>query len=219
MIPLKAPYSVREISIGTDSFKLAIPDDVEILFDELLQKEETDISVKDEQIPYWAELWPSALALAEFILTNPELVRNKKVLEIGCGLALPGIVAGKFANEVLLTDYLPDPVAYANYNWSLNHPSVPSAELLDWRNPSVERYDVLLASDIAYESRAFIPLINNLNRMIKPGGMILLSEPKRRFAEAFFQQLSSEGYNLKVVEVMVKHLEKPTPINVFQISF
>ena len=43
--------------------------------------------------PYWCRLWPSAIALAQLILQQPELVRGKRVCDIGCGLGLAGIAA------------------------------------------------------------------------------------------------------------------------------
>lgn len=51
--------------------------------------------------PYWCRPWPSAIALAQLILQNPDLVRGKRVCDIGCGLGLAGIAAA------LSGDYFP----------------------------------------------------------------------------------------------------------------
>jgi hypothetical protein len=50
-------------------------------------------------------LWPAATILARFIVGNPSLFAGKRVMEIGAGLGLCGLVAGRVAKEVLLTDY------------------------------------------------------------------------------------------------------------------
>jgi predicted nicotinamide N-methyase len=60
---------------------------------------------QDERLPYWAELWPSAQALANFILQNKYLFEGKKILELGCGLGLVGIAATIAEAKVLFTDY------------------------------------------------------------------------------------------------------------------
>ena len=53
----------------------------------------------------WSVLWPSAIATSEELARQPELVQGKRVVELGSGLGLPGIVAGLCgAESVLLTD-------------------------------------------------------------------------------------------------------------------
>lgn len=51
------------------------------------------LSDQGDRDPYWCRLWPSAVALAQFILQQPELVKGKRVCDIGCGLGLAGIAA------------------------------------------------------------------------------------------------------------------------------
>src|SRR6266516_3449228 len=46
---------------------------------------------RDQFLPYWAELWPSALALAQMVAASE--LAGKRTLELGCGLALPSIAA------------------------------------------------------------------------------------------------------------------------------
>lgn len=51
-------------------------------------------------------VWPGALRLSRFLLRHPEFVENKIVLELGCGVGLPGLTVARFCNptSVLLTD-------------------------------------------------------------------------------------------------------------------
>jgi len=205
--PPEIPFEIVDLKIGEMNVRLAQPVDPDKLFDDLLQKDPTHPDVGDERIPYWGELWPSALGLSEFLLRSPELVEGKSVLEIGCGLGLPGIVAGKLGGNVTLTDYLAEPVDFASYNWSLNSDEGSSSFLLDWRHPLVDtKVDVLLASDLAYESRSFESLNASFKKLVNEDGVILLSEPNRMFASLFFDLLKKEGYVISkdIIPVQLK---------------
>jgi predicted nicotinamide N-methyase len=64
------------------------PDDYQGSLDDVIQKYSSD-----DRIPFWIDVWPSAIALAEFILESDEF-SNKKVLELGCGLGLTTVALG-----------------------------------------------------------------------------------------------------------------------------
>lgn len=191
------PFKILSIPIGNYKIQIAQIENPEFLFDDFLKKKPEDEDFKDEQIPYWADLWPSAIALSEFLVDNSKLVKEKNVLEIGCGLGLAGIVAAKLGGMVTLTDYLRAALEFAEYNWNLNFKTKANVQLLDWRKPqNISPADVLLASDIAYESRSFKPLLKALKVLVKKEGLILISEPNRKFAKEFFTDLKNEGYTL-----------------------
>ena len=64
--------------------------------------------IKDnEHLRIGHALWASAHAMSQYIVTYPQLVEEKDVLELGCGLGLTGLVAAKLsqdASRVILTD-------------------------------------------------------------------------------------------------------------------
>lgn len=197
-------FTIKEITFGDKVFKIAEIKDPSEIFDALLKNDSSHPDVKDERIPYWCELWPSSMGLSEYLIKNPQLVKNKSVLEIGCGLGLPGIVASALGGKVMLTDYIQQAIDYAAYNWKLNFKSNADTKILDWRKPEgFDDFDVLLASDVAYESRSFKSLISAYKKLVKKDGIILMSEPNRKFTKDFFQKLKSHGFDLKegVIEV------------------
>ena len=71
--------------------------------DELIDEE---AFADDEFLPYWAELWPASLALAEAL---PE-VEGLRIVELGCGLAVPSLVAAARGAEVTATDWAEDAI-------------------------------------------------------------------------------------------------------------
>ncbi|HXC06288.1 MAG TPA: hypothetical protein VNZ86_16130 [Bacteroidia bacterium] len=214
------PYETEELqlTLGGTLFRVQRVTNTDALYAALVAKGAGHPDVQDERIPYWADLWPSALALAETVLEHPEIGKGTEVLEIGCGLALPGIAAGTKGARVTLTDYMEEPLAFARHNWSLNLSSQPLLARLDWRKPEgINPSAVLLASDIAYEKRAFDYLEQAFRKLVKPGGLILLSEPRRLLAQPFLDELPSRGFVLKPSEREVLLNKRKYCVNVYEI--
>ncbi len=190
------------------------------LYDELVARGEDHEDVRDERIPYWSELWPCAIAMADHLANEPGLVAGKQVLELGCGAGLAGIAASALGARVLFTDYLGDALAFAGHNWRLNFRETPETCLLDWREPDPElAAEVVLAADIAYEPRAFEPILAALPRLVKPGGQVLLSEENRYFAREFLDALLSLGRDASQEVARVKYRGVTSRVNLVWIAF
>ncbi len=203
---LSRKYRVEEIrrEIAGEKFRLFKVENMDDLLDELIAADPDSEEVKDERLPYWAEIWPSAIALADFILRHSLWTADARILEIGCGLGLVGMAAAKKGGDILLTDYQPDALRFTEINWLMNLGVTPPTALMDWRNPDMDRrFDVILASDVAYEKRFFYPLIDTFRRLLAPDGHLFLSEPNRDIAAEFFRMLEREGFRLERHQVTV----------------
>jgi 2-polyprenyl-3-methyl-5-hydroxy-6-metoxy-1,4-benzoquinol methylase len=105
---------------------------------------------------------------------------------------------------VTLTDYLKDALNLAGENWKLNLPIAPTLQLLDWRDVTLkEKFDVILASDVAYESKSFKPIMISLKKLLKSDGLILISEPNRKFADVFIKSLKDSLKNVVSINKIV----------------
>ena len=51
--------------------------DIDKLFNQLLSKAPSDLNIVDERMPYWADLWPSAIGISEYIESHTEIVKDK----------------------------------------------------------------------------------------------------------------------------------------------
>ncbi len=164
--------------------------------DDLVDQVSDDLFNKDERLPYWAELWPSAFTLADYILSHPRDVRGKRVLELGCGLGLTGMAVSRCAPaEFIATDYEADALKLAARNFAENKLPQPQWREMDWRHPDLEGpFDLLVASDVAYEQRFFDPLIQLFRKYLTRQGMVLLAEPNRGVARGFFGKLALSGF-------------------------
>lgn len=157
--------------------------------DVLLENLDPVTFAEDERLPYWAELWPSSVALAQHVAQHLE-VAGRRVLELGCGLGLVGVVAALRGGRVLCTDYEADALAFARHNACRNACRQMRFRLVDWRRPALRRrYDYILASDVIYEARNFGPLVAVLQRYLARGGVAVFSEPGRVNAIPFFALL------------------------------
>jgi len=196
---LPSTYRTRDIQLDLEglSLQLTLVTNTDDLMDQLLAKGSEHEDVRDERIPYWADLWPSAIALGRYLLRENAIRPGMRVIEIGCGLGLPGIVAGMLGAEVIFTDYLEEALLMARYNWQQNVDRPARFELMDWRKPRPElAAELVLASDVAYEARAFDPLPEAFQTLCRPGGAVLLSEPTRAIARPFLQELPEQGFSV-----------------------
>jgi predicted nicotinamide N-methyase len=221
MVSIISKYKTRTevFDINGLTIKLVLVTDVDQLFDEFMLRTDQDEEMQDERIPYWADLWASSIALAQHIIKSGKITKDTHVLEIGCGLGLPGIVAGKLGAKVTMTDYLKAPLEFARHNWELNNKSKAKFELLDWRKaPGTFAADVVLASDVAYESRAFPFLPNAFKVLTNPRGLIIVSEPGRSYAKDFFKSLPEKGFLVKHFKYQIFHNNIENKVSVFEIQ-
>ncbi len=208
----------EKLSIAGVEVELLRIINIDELYAHLVSKGEQDDDVKDERIPYWADLWVSAVGLSEHLVKTKIISEKTTVHEMGCGLGLPGIIAGKLGAKVLFSDYLDEALDFAKQNWKLNCISTASFHKMDWRNPDPTlAVDLLLASDIAYEKRSFEFLPAAFKTLTKRGGKIIVSEPNRLYAQEFFDSLSVQGFSVKkyIYEVTLNHQQ--SRINVFEL--
>jgi predicted nicotinamide N-methyase len=143
---------------------------------------------QEEFLPYWAELWPSAMALARVIARRP--LTGRRVIELGCGLGLPAIAAALAGGRVLATDWSPASVAMTARNARHNGVALDAA-VFRWDAPP-ERlglpWPLVIASDVLYEARNVPSLLELLPRLAAAGGEVWLADPGRTPAERFLER-------------------------------
>ena len=184
--------SVTErIPLPGGEVELLRPRDAEALIDE-------ETFDEDEFLPYWAELWSSAIALAHDI--SMRSLRGKRTLELGCGLGLPSIAAAMAGGRVLATDWSPDAVLATAANAERNEVRVETL-VCSWAMPDtiVERgpWPLVLASDVLYERRNGDLLLELLPRLVDERGEVLIADPQRAAAEPFLEAAKDGGWNLR----------------------
>ena len=182
---------VREdVHVGPLSLHVARPRSAEDLIDE-------DEYARDERLPYWAELWPSALVLAE-TLTHRDLA-GRSVVELGCGVGLPAVVAALLGADVLATDWYAPALAFTHANAAASAARVATL-LVDWAHPPDELLarppaDLVIGADILYEERNGPALASLLPHIVAPGGEVLVADPRRPHADRLMEPLAAAGWS------------------------
>ena len=162
----------------------------------------------DERLPFWAELWPSSIALARFCLERCP-VAGRTVLELGCGLGVAGIAAALAGASVTMTDYEEDALAFARWNVSQNPgDGIPGGSVsirhLDWREPgSPGVFDLIIGSDIIYDRRHSGPLLDLFDRHLAPDGTAVLTDPGREAGREFIESARRRGFTVASTGWMV----------------
>lgn len=179
---------------------------IDIICQAMTPDEQLDPFAED-LCPYFGILWEAAEGLAQYLAENPKLVQNKSVLELGCGLGLPSLVAAHLGGDVLATDFHPDVEEYFMRN--CRHSSVQCKyQRLNWREENVEKkYDVVIGSDVLYESKHPKEVALGLLRFVKEGGTIILSDPGRSYLQQFITAMKDLGVKEEMFSKSVKSKE------------
>ncbi|MCA9569203.1 MAG: methyltransferase domain-containing protein [Myxococcales bacterium] len=144
-------------------------------------------------------LWPVARALAGTVAGMD--VRGLRVLEVGCGLALPSLVAARGGARVLATDHHPDVLALVGRNAATNGVRL-DVGVLDWTSDRpAGRFDLVLASDVLFAADCAQTLPAFLLDVLEPGGRALVADPCRPWHDAFEARCREVG--LTVVTELV----------------
>lgn len=173
-------------------------------------------SVSADDIPFWAVPWHAAVGLCEFLCEQREQIRDKRVLELGAGLGLCGLVARWLGAEVTLNDYQPDALEFALWNAQQNGITGVATLLADWRQfPDVEPFEVVIAADVLYERRLHDALRRVLTRCVRGHGRVWLADPWRDPAWEFIVEMERAGWRVDFSEHTVRLLDSQQDVIVF----
>lgn len=176
---------------------------IDLLCESISAQDQLDPFAED-LCPYFGVLWPSAEALARFLGEHPELVKGKSVLELGCGLGLPSLVSHYLGAKVLATDFHPDVEKYFLRNCTHSSLDVPYKRF-NWRSLESElgTFDVVIGSDILYESNHPEQVISCLLKFIAPGGRMILSDPGRAYLQKFLNEIKNKGLSEELIDIQI----------------
>ena len=183
---MELSLSLNTLEIGAIKIDMYVPDP------ESVRQKYAAEKIRDPEtpFPFWAKIWPSAIALAVYLNRNPDIIKGKRVLELAGGLGLPSIVASQYAEKVCCSDYLEEAVAVVRQTVLHNRINNVDCAVYNWYSlPEELHADVLLLSDVNYEPEVFDQLIKVCEKFLFSGTTIILTTPGRIIAKKFIYRL------------------------------
>lgn len=152
---------------------------------------------RDDYMPYWAYLWPSATEMANW-LPRCETPRGTRVLELGSGVGLVGLAGLALGWEVTFSDYDERALTLCRHNALRNGFAEPQTLKLDWRQPIDHRYPAIIGCEVTYDAAAHRPLLETIDALLSSEGTCRLGDPGRSQGPHFLQAASEHGFSLTI---------------------
>ena len=216
-------YKVKEVQLMGLKFKTLnnLDENIDILCN-YFGEEEQDQTLMEEHCPYFGVLWEAGIGLSQYLENRN--YKGLRILEIGCGLALPSFILHRQGADVLATDFHADVEQFLKYNQEANDLFFQYS-LMNWRD-EVKRvendfglFDLVIGSDILYEGQHSKQVAQALIGLLKPDGEIILSDPGRAYVQKFVSVMNELGYkeemSIQKVKAELTQAQKEKEIFVF----
>lgn len=159
----------------------------------------------------FGQLWPASRALARAVKHID--IRNRRVIELGCGLGLPSLVLQSRGADVTASDHHPLSEPFLDYNAALNRLApIPYVDL-PWSSAhslqDIGRFDLIVGSDILYERDHAEMLAALVGRLAAARAKVLITCPGRGYRNRFTRLLKAKGFDLTATPMPFVEDEKP----------
>ncbi len=200
----------KQYSVDFESLKLA--DDLHLRLLKLTDIEQI-LAGKDplknpSEFPFWIRLWEAAIVLSRFMV-NLRPASGTTVLELGAGLAAPGLTAAALGCSVTLTDYEEMILDFGRVSAAASGLDKVNFAMLDWlAPPEMERYDIILGAEVLFRDEFFEPLLAVMRKALKPDGVVYLAHDIKRKSVRPFLELAEKEYTISASKRTLKSLEQ-----------
>ena len=171
-------------------------------------------------LPYWTYLWEASIGLARHIEGIGTALKDARILEIGCGFGLTGIVACRMGAKVIFTDVEQDALRFAHHNADQNGVKENTDFVqMDWNTPCFNsKFRYILAADVIYEDHHWEPIVTLLQDSLACNGIALFSEPNRNNATGFFKLLRDAGFGYQKSTCPVKLDGRTNRVSIYTVQ-
>lgn len=144
--------------------------------------------------PLFGVAWPSSQVLARLMLGHH--VQGKRVLEVGCGIALASLVLNQRSADITATDYHPETERFLVYNVKLNDGKKIPFVRTGWADldDDLGKFDLIIGSDILYEVEHVNLLSAFINQHARDHCDVIIVDPRRGYHAKFSKKMAGLGY-------------------------
>lgn len=191
-------YATRKLNvrIGSRQWKIRSLHDKQQYADPDGEAQRVGISSANWSL--FGQLWPASRALAQAVKRID--INNRRIIELGCGLALPSLVLHSRGANVIASDYHPLSEPFLDYNATLNHLPPLSYLNLAWKtsdnDPDLGKFDLIIGSDILYERGHAEMLAALVDRLAASTAKVLITCPGRGYRNRFSRLLQARGFEI-----------------------
>ncbi len=164
---------------------------------------------------YWRRLWPSAIALADYITEHKGMFTNKTVLELGGGLGVPAIVAAHYCKKVIFSDNEPAAVQFFKAHNTAHYNNI-EALVIDWEHHNLPDTDIVLMSDLNYEPGKFDALHKLITTLLARKTTLVVTTPHRLLAKPFITGLMPYCYSNRHVVITLNNMPTDVAVLVYR---
>ncbi|KAF4359616.1 hypothetical protein G4B88_000427 [Cannabis sativa] len=157
--------------------------------------------------------WPSEDVLAYFCLSHADLFRSKRVIELGSGYGLAGLVIAAVtdATEVIISDGNPQVVNYIEHNIDANSKAFGATKvksmMLHWNQDEISNisysFDLIIASDCTFFKechKGLAQVVKNLLKKVGPCEAIFFSPKRGDSLDKFLEEIKENGLQFSITE-------------------
>lgn len=212
-------YSLAEATYKVAGFPLRIVSvaDSYALLDHISPEE----FVKDEQMPYWAEIWPSSFVLSDYLVREVG-VEKKRGIELGAGVGMVSVALRKAGASLCVTDYASEAMNFIKVNALQNDLALDEhfqVFELDWRNIRLEeKFEFVCAADVLYERRNLLPILLAIDKLLQPNGTAYIADPRRQIASGFVALAEENQYSVQIVSRPIAFNRKALEVDIYVLN-
>ena len=169
-----------------------------------VMQEHEYLSRERDRLPYGAMLWPSSIALAHELFARSEQLAGKRVLELGAGTGLPGIVAESVGASVLQVDRNEVALHLCRINAQRNANQRVEVRAADWETfQSDVAFDFIIGADVLYVPALHERLHAICDAHLAPRGTVLFADPLRAESLAMLERMERSGYRVSLTKFSI----------------
>lgn len=169
-----------------------------------------DLGITSATWPLFGIVWNSSQVLAH--LMHDFDIEGKRILEVGCGIALSSLVLNSRMANITATDYHPEVASFLNENVKLNGGEPIPFVRSDWKdkNTTLGKFDLVIGSDLLYEPNHADLLSSFIDQHTKPVCEVIIIDPNRSQRTQFSRKMVSLNYTYSQKRVEnTEYLEEP----------
>jgi len=167
------------------------------------------IGISSAQWPLFGVIWESSEILARELLTFD--IKGKRMLEVGCGMALTSLMLNQRQANITATDYHPEVASFLIENVKLNNGNTIPFLRTSWADltDGLGTFDVIVGADLLYEKQHTGLLSEFIDRHASPQCQVIIVNPHRGHNAEFSKKMIALGYTLN--KQKTAHTDPQTP--------